>query len=163
MPVYYHEFADEDEALRYAIANQRDRRNLTDTDLLRLIEAVDNREKRGGDRGNQYAGGNPSREGLPPKGTAEQTAKIVGTSRSKVEKARVILDEAKTNPTVKEEVLSGKTWDRVRSWPHLSGDRSPVTSVSSKPGLLGHVGRPGAPTLLGVPGNYGTLVQLSGT
>ncbi|WP_422932203.1 hypothetical protein [Singulisphaera sp. PoT] len=107
IPVCYHEFADEDAALAYAIANQRDRRNLTDVDLLRLIEAVDSREKRGGDRGNQHTGGKTSGEALPEK-SALQTARIVGTSRSKVERARVILDEAKSNPTIKEEILSGK-------------------------------------------------------
>ena len=110
IPVCYHEFADEDEALKYAIANQRDRRNLTDTDLLRLIEAVDTRKRHGaepGGRGNRHTSSKTSHEVLLEPSSA-QTARLVGTSKSKVERARVILDEAKSNPTIKEEILSGK-------------------------------------------------------
>jgi len=38
VPIIYKSFADEDEALEYAIHNQRDRRNISDADLMRCIE-----------------------------------------------------------------------------------------------------------------------------
>ena len=41
VPVIRQEFKDEKEALEYAIHNQRDRRNLSDAELLRCIEAID--------------------------------------------------------------------------------------------------------------------------
>ena len=50
IPVFYKRFADEGEALAYAIHNQRNRRNLTDAEILRCIEALDRRKERGGDR-----------------------------------------------------------------------------------------------------------------
>lgn len=68
---------------RRCFANQRDRRSLTDQDLLRRIEALDSR-KRSGERTDLA-----SRDARSEK-SASQTAKIVGTSRSKVEQARVI-------------------------------------------------------------------------
>jgi hypothetical protein len=48
--VYYHDFKDEDEALDDAVANQRDRRNLTDAEFLSLVAAVYKRRPHGGDR-----------------------------------------------------------------------------------------------------------------
>lgn len=75
---------------------------------MRCVQAVDKRKERGGDRGNQHTGGKASSEALPQK-TAEQTAKVVGTSRSKVEKVLLIVDHAtKTDPRPLQEVLSGR-------------------------------------------------------
>src|SRR4051794_4925547 len=45
---YLRDFADEDEALLYAIASQRDRRNLTDAELVRCVEALDDLKSEGG-------------------------------------------------------------------------------------------------------------------
>jgi hypothetical protein len=50
IPVFFQSFPDEDSALEYAIHNQRNRRNLTDAELLRCIEVLDRRKERGGDR-----------------------------------------------------------------------------------------------------------------
>ena len=50
IPVYFKSFADEYDALVYAIHNQRNRRNLTDAEILRCIEALDSRKSHGGDR-----------------------------------------------------------------------------------------------------------------
>lgn len=83
---------------------------MTDADLLRCIEAVDKRKQLGselGGRGNQYTGGKASGDALPQK-SAEVTAKIVGTSTRKVEKARTVIDASKSDPSIKEEVLKGK-------------------------------------------------------
>ena len=55
VPVILKTFSSEEEALRYAIHNQRDRRNLTDADLLRCIETVDRLKARGGDHTSREA------------------------------------------------------------------------------------------------------------
>lgn len=107
VPIYLHDFATEDEALAYAIANQRDRRNLTNADLLRCIELVDKRKQRGGDRGNQHTGGKVSTDTLPET-SAEATAKIVGVSPATVNRVRAIIDASTEDPSIKEEVLKGK-------------------------------------------------------
>jgi len=103
VPVDTKDFKDEHEALQYAIHNQRDRRNLTDADLLRWIELVDGKKQRGGDRKSKEAKSKGSSE---PIDSAKETAKIVGTSETKVKKARTIFDHA--DEEIKQEVLEGK-------------------------------------------------------
>ena len=100
-PVYVAKmkFKDNDEALQYAIHNQRDRRNLTDADLFRCIEAVDKRKQKG-ERTDLASSGAMSGK------SAGETAKIVGTSKTKVERARSVLDHA--DKRTKEEVLKGE-------------------------------------------------------
>jgi ParB-like chromosome segregation protein Spo0J len=81
-------FASEAEALAYAIHTQRDRRNLSDAELLHLIELVD-RPQEGF---NTPVASIEATEEKPHK-TAEITAVAVGTSRAKVERARVVLSD----------------------------------------------------------------------
>jgi protein gp37 len=110
VPVFTHEFADEDEALLHAIANQRNRRNLRESDILRLVELLDKRRKRGGDRKSQQAKSKSSSEPIDrrsPVESAKATAKVVGTSPTKVKKARKIIDKAKHDPSVKDKVIAG--------------------------------------------------------
>jgi ParB family chromosome partitioning protein len=74
-------------AVEYAIHCQRDRRNLSDADLLRWIQEVDKRK----------AEGRPKKTAQPcavSGPTSKQTAKVVGTSARKVEQARTIIDQA---------------------------------------------------------------------
>jgi len=47
--VFYHDFRNDGEALEYAIHNQRNRRNLTDSEFLRCVDALDETNPRGGD------------------------------------------------------------------------------------------------------------------
>lgn len=118
VPVCFKDFDDERKAIDYAIHNQRDRRNLTQSALLTCIKAVDQWFRKshgavqGGFRGNQYAStsGNTSFEALPdsdvlpPRKSAEKTADIVGVSRPQVERARSVYDD----PQVEAKVLSGE-------------------------------------------------------
>lgn len=46
IPVIKRSFKDEDEALDYALHNQRDRRNLTDAEIMRVVERLDERKDR---------------------------------------------------------------------------------------------------------------------
>ena len=85
---YEKTFASEAEALAYAIHTQRDRRNLSDAELLRLIELLDQPQE--GFRSTIAAF---EAIGDKPKKTAEITAEAIGTSRAKVERARVVLSD----------------------------------------------------------------------
>ena len=105
IPIYQVRFGNESEALAYAIHNQRNRRNLTEAELLRCIEAVDKVKDRG--EGQERVGGKfqPKSSSEPIGESADHTAKIVGTSASKVKKARKVKKE---NPEAHEEVKAGK-------------------------------------------------------
>lgn len=98
VPVVRLKFRDEQEALQYAIHNQRDRRNMTDAELAKCIAIVDKRKPQGArtDLASSEAKSGKS---------SEATAKIVGTSKAKVEKVRSIL--AKGDEQAKQEVLAG--------------------------------------------------------
>jgi len=50
IPAVIHEFKTEEEALQYAIHNQRDRRNMTDAVFFRMVELLDKKYPRGGKR-----------------------------------------------------------------------------------------------------------------
>jgi ParB family chromosome partitioning protein len=107
IPVHERSFANEDEALAYAIHNQRHRRNLTDAEIIRCIEALDRRKTKGGDHGNQYTGGKVAKASNEAIGkSAQETAEVVGVSRAKVERARTVLEHAEE--PVKEAVQAGE-------------------------------------------------------
>lgn len=99
IPVYEHKFPDEQQALEYAIHNQRDRRNMTDADILRCVEVLDKKKAEGRPKkttSNDVVSGR----------TSSTTASIIGTSSSKVERARTVLNHA--NEETKKQVQSGK-------------------------------------------------------
>jgi ParB family chromosome partitioning protein len=96
--VYEKTFASEAAALAYAIHTQKDRRNLSDAELLRLIELVD-RPQTGF---NTPVAAIEATDGKPHK-TADITADAIGTSRAKVERARAVL----ADPDEAAAVLSG--------------------------------------------------------
>jgi protein gp37 len=110
IPVHYKSFATEDEALAYAIHLQRNRRNLTDAEIVRCIEALDRRKQRGasdGFRGNQYV--KPEVVKAPNGAiskSSQETAKVVGISPRKVERTRTILEHAEE--PVKKAVRAGE-------------------------------------------------------
>jgi len=106
VPVVKMNFPTEEEALQYAIHNQRDRRNITDADLIRCIELVDSRKPRGGDRKRDAAKSIGASEPIDFKSSAQQTAGIVGTSEAKVKKARTVIDHA--DDKTRQEVESGE-------------------------------------------------------
>jgi ParB family chromosome partitioning protein len=79
-------FTSEAEALSYAVHTQKDRRNLSDAELLRLIEIVDQPQE----GFNTTLAAFEATGGKPMK-TADITAAAIGTSRAKVERARSVL------------------------------------------------------------------------
>ena len=99
IPVIKRSFKDEEEALDYAIHSQRDRRNLTDAQILRVVEWLDERKKRGRPEKFTSSEVNLGR-------SSQITAQKIGTSATKVEKVRTILGHA--DEKTKEAVKSGK-------------------------------------------------------
>jgi|GEM_PF-1574099 ParB family chromosome partitioning protein len=80
-------FTDEASALAYAVHMQRDRRNLTDAELLGLVEKIDN--PMAGFKGHHSR--NVAQLAGASKKTAEDTAKTVGVSVRQIEKIRAVL------------------------------------------------------------------------
>jgi ParB family chromosome partitioning protein len=96
------DFSDEDTAVQYAIHNQRDRRNITDAEISRCILSVDKFKKTGRKRDAEKLASGEASFGK----SAQETAKIVGTSRAKVEKMRTIENYA--DEQTKQAVDEGK-------------------------------------------------------
>ena len=107
IPVVERAFDDEDEAVRYSIHCQRDRRNLTDVDITRLVTELNKRMVRGGDRKSDEAKSKAQDCAIDrPRKSASEIAEIIGTSTRKVEQARTIIDKA--TPEVRAAVESGE-------------------------------------------------------
>ena len=83
IPVVIRVFADEKAALEYAISSQRNRRNLTEAELMKCVSALDKRKKTG-----------PQKDRATLGKSADRTAILLGTSRGIVEKIRSILAHA---------------------------------------------------------------------
>jgi len=94
--VYEKTFASEAEALTYAIHNQKDRRNLSDAELLRLIELVD-KPQEGFRAPIAPIGANEAKSAK----TAAITAEAIGISVRKVERARAVLSDTKEATAVR--------------------------------------------------------------
>lgn len=126
IPACEKNFANEDEAVEYAIHNQVDRRNLTDGDILRLVEMLDKKKEVGRPKNitssDVISGVTPNEGHLfddlkkgrfrhlldSVKRTSVTTAQMVGTSSTKIEKARAVLDRANIDPGIKQAVLNGE-------------------------------------------------------
>lgn len=109
VPVVLSAFFDEDTAVEYAIHCQRDRRNLSDADMLRWIAEVDKRKTKAqaGKAGrDKQLGLAQDCASFSKKKSAAATAAVVGTSARKVEQARTVLDKA--TDEVKEAVEKGE-------------------------------------------------------
>ena len=98
IPAIIKNFKDESDALEYAIKTQRNRRNLTDAELLRCMNELDKRS----------VAGRPklARSRANSGKSAEATASLLGISRTKVEQLRTLNDHA--SDEVKEAVKDGK-------------------------------------------------------
>lgn len=105
VPICFQDFADENEAVLYAIKCQVDRRNLDDEEMIRAVREMDRRRSKGGD----WRGGKPiaSREAIE-KRSSEETAKKLGTSRAKVEAARTVIDHEEEFPDIAKDVMEGR-------------------------------------------------------
>jgi hypothetical protein len=106
VPVVRRYFATEEEALAYVIHVQKDRRNLTDAEIVNCVATLD-RKKDSSFHGNQYVRGGAQRCALPDDGkSAEKTAETLGISTRKVEQVRTILTHA--NEDMKQAISSSE-------------------------------------------------------
>lgn len=95
VPVIYKSFENEDDAVLYSFHIQRNRRNMSDKDILNCLALLENLQDA------------PSLLEKTRKETNETRAKELGISPNKVDKARKVMDQA--DDTLRENVQSGKT------------------------------------------------------
>ena len=94
-------FADEDEAVEYAIRCQKNRRNLEDKDIFQCIAVLDKRNDKNANLRQGLSEATPVASGK----SAEETAKLLGVNRGKIEKARTVWDKA--SDELKEAIRTG--------------------------------------------------------
>jgi len=126
-------FRDFDEALKYAISRQRDRRNITSDVLWKHIDAAGENYEHGGDRRSESF--KKPYGNLKPK-TIEETAKIAGTSKRTVSRQRVI--EEHGDDDIKEAVKTGKMshtagYDETQRRRRERGELPPKIKCSASP------------------------------
>ncbi len=113
VPVYEQEYSGEEAAIEHAIVLQCHRRNLSDAELFRYMEIIDERYVPQRNENGKFAGA--------PNGAAvkssEATAKLLGTSSRKTERMRAIMDygDAETVDAVKNGEMSvNKGYEETR-------------------------------------------------
>jgi ParB family chromosome partitioning protein len=91
IPIIFKAFSDEEEALKYAIACQKNRRNLSDSELVACVVELDKRLPSGfrSDLDNNLA---PC--GARSGKSAKETAELLGINHRKVERIRTVMDNA---------------------------------------------------------------------
>ena len=88
VPVYEQEYSSEEAAIEHAIQLQCHRRNLSDAELFRYMEIIDERYVPQRNENGKFAGAPNGAAGK----SAEATAKLLGTSSRKAERMRAIMD-----------------------------------------------------------------------
>lgn len=105
IPFINRKFTDDDDALKYAISCQRNRRNLTDAELIKCVEELDKRkDKTASLKQNRTEAQHCATE--PEGKSSEATAELLNVSPRQVEKIRSIIDNAPKE--IKEAVSSGE-------------------------------------------------------
>jgi len=116
VPIHYNDFRNEGEALEYAIHNQRDRRNMTEAEMVRAVLALHKAKSRGRSkktsakkenlaaeidrenspdfRGINLPSAKEAAEDAHRSEAASETAEVIGISRDKVEKILSIEEHA---------------------------------------------------------------------
>jgi ParB family chromosome partitioning protein len=101
VPALIKTFENEDDAILYAFHLQRNRRNLSDDQIIRCLEVLDKINA------GKKAKKSPDTPAPAKKETVELRARELGTSKSKIEKARTIIEHG--DEDIKEQVHAGKT------------------------------------------------------
>jgi hypothetical protein len=130
-------FNSESEALDYAIYLQKERRNLTDAELASCLMALDSKKRQGGDmKSVDYKKSKASHEAndLSKRKSADITAKKLGISRAKVEKARAVMSD-KIPIELKEAVRSGEK-SINKAYNEIRGALKPLSYTPGPVGML---------------------------
>jgi ParB family chromosome partitioning protein len=110
---YLHSFAGLEEARDYAIHTQRDRRNLSDAEIMSVLSVVD--KKTIGFKGDSPLAPSGANAERPAK-TSHLTAEEIGTSARKIEKARKVSTDPEVTAAVKRGELSiNKGYNIIRT------------------------------------------------
>ncbi|WP_321494866.1 ParB N-terminal domain-containing protein [uncultured Desulfobacter sp.] len=114
VPVVYKSFEDEDDALLYTFHIQRNRRNMSDDDIIKCLSVLDTMHKK--DKTDQKT---------TRKVENEIRAKELGISAQKVDKARKVMEYG--SPDIQEQVQSGeksinKAFNEVQAQRRESGE-----------------------------------------
>lgn len=114
VPVVYKSFEDEDDALLYSFHAQRNRRNMSDDDIVRCLALLDVMHKK-----------NEGDERTTRKAENEIRAKELGISPQKVDKARKVMEHG--SPDIQEQVQAGeksinKAFNEVQAQRRESGE-----------------------------------------
>lgn len=99
IPALVKPFESEDDAILYAFHLQRNRRNLSDEQIINCLEVLDKISSK--------KKNSPDSRKLNKKEIVKERAEELGTSQSKIEKARAILEYGDDH--IKDQVQSGKT------------------------------------------------------
>ena len=109
---YLHAFTGVEEARDYAIHTQRDRRNLSDAEIISILSQIDQKVT-GFKTSSPLAPDGANGEG--PTKTAHRTAKEIGISTRKVERARKVGSDPEVAAAVKRGELSiNKGYEQIR-------------------------------------------------
>jgi ParB family chromosome partitioning protein len=103
IPIIFKAFSDEEAALKYAIACQKNRRNLSDSELVACVVELDKRMRPG--QRNDIAV-NLAQPCARLGKSAEETANLLGVSTRKVEQIRTVMDNA--DDDIKRMVKTGR-------------------------------------------------------
>ena len=114
VPVVYKSFEDEDDALLYSFHAQRNRRNMSDDDIVKCLAILDNVHKK-----------DETGEKTTRKAENEIRAKELGISPQKVDKARKVMEYG--SPDIQEQIESGeksinKAFNEVQAQRRESGE-----------------------------------------
>ena len=135
VPVNLTQFDSQRAALDYAIHVQRDRRNLTDGELLHCIRALRKLKPRGGDkRSNKATKPKPGYPGFDKKGksSAQELADKLGTSRDAVEKLAAL--EKRGSKKLVKAVEEGRL-TRNRAYKEMQREQKKVSGPQETPKL----------------------------
>ena len=115
VPVVYKTFDNEDDALLYGFHAQRNRRNMTDDDILKCLALLDSLHKK------KETGGQKTTR----KEENQARAKELGISPQKVDKARKVMEHGA--PDIQEQVQSGeksinKAFNEIQAQRRESGE-----------------------------------------
>lgn len=90
IPIIFKNFSDEEAALKYAISCQRNRRNLTDSELVACVVELDKRRDKMANLKQNHTEAPCGASGK----SAQETAELLGVNHRKVERIRTVMDNA---------------------------------------------------------------------
>ena len=145
---YLHSFVAVEEARDYAIHTQRDRRNLSDAEIMSVLGVID--KKTIGFRGDSPLAPSGANAERPAK-TFHLTAEEIGTSARKIEKARKVSTDPEVTAAIKRGELSiNKGYNTIRARekraaaPEADKERRNNDNEGSKKGLGRNANEPTA-------------------